>query len=278
MATTTATTSQNVIHDILNAGKEAGLPPPRKKQRKAAGAQPTARKCEPVPPPPAKASKPEPPPPAKASKTQEPAPLKQTPLSHALSVVAAEVYLRLDEDTFKACRPAELKPKPKRIPEGGYSTWRPKGSFFFTLVKAGRDTVVYCHANNTAYHAAPAARLACDCPDQSAFLCQWCVDKDPKTGSHLPRLLVFDVLDSGGAAARGERLRSLSRCLPQPLCVVQWAGDPKVLEEFIKGGLPHPVECIVGLSDDDPLRLYRRMRVDVSRLPPVQFINMRTIN
>ena len=101
----------------------------------------------------------------------------------------------------------------------------------------------------------PAARLASECPDKAAFLCQWCVDKDAKTGVASPRLLVFDLLDScgGGAAARGERLRGLARCLPQPLCVLQWTGDHKVLEEFIRGGLPHPVECIVGLSDDNPL-------------------------
>lgn len=255
------TSNMEVINSILNTKREAGLGPPRKKQKKA------------------------PAPPAALPALTKPAPAstgtRPTPLSGALSTVATEVYLRLDEATFKACRPAELKPKPKRVPDGGCSTWKPKGSFFFTLVKARQDTVVYCHANETAYHAAPAARLACDCPDQAAFLCQWCVDKDAKTGALSPRLLVFDVLDSscsGGAAARGDRLRALARFLPQPLCVVQWAGDHKVLEEFIRGGLPHPVECIVGLSDDNPLRLYRRMRVEIPKLPPVQFVDTRKIN
>jgi hypothetical protein len=81
------------------------------------------------------------------------------------------------------------------------------------------------------------------------------------------------VLDSqgGGAAARGQRLRELARWLPQPLCVLQWTGDHKVLEEFVRKGLPHPVDCIVGLSDDDPLRLYRRMRVEIPAPPQIQF-------
>jgi hypothetical protein len=248
-----ASTTADTIQSILNVAKEAGgAPPSRKRQRKTEAKSAAAATVTP------------------AKKQQQLAP---SPLSHALSTVAVEVYLRLDEATFKACRPAEVKPKPKRMPVGGYATWRPKGSLFFTLVKASNDTVVFCHSNGTAYHAAPAARLACDCPDQTAFLCQWCVDKDPKTGHQLPRLLVFDVLDAhgGGAAARGERLRGLAKCLPQPLCVVQWAGDHKVLEEFIKGGLPHPVDCIVGLSEDDPLKLYRRMRVDIPKLPPMQF-------
>ena len=265
----TVTTTADTIKNILEAEREAGAPPPRKKQKKgAAAAKPPGK------PAPTAAAKP-PSKPAPTAAPKPPAKLAQNPLSVALSHVAAEVYLRLDADTFKACRPALLRPKPKRLPEAGYSTWKPKGSIFFTLVKAQQDTVVFCHANETAYYAAPAARLASECPDKAAFLCQWCVDKDAKTGVASPRLLVFDLLDScgGGAAARGERLRGLARCLPQPLCVLQWTGDHKVLEDFVKRGLPHPVDCIVGLSEDDPLRLYRRMRVEIPPPPRLEFVN-----
>ena len=277
----TVTTTADTIKNILEAEREAGAPPPRKKQKKGAAAAkppgkpaPTAAAKPPSKPAPTAAAKP-PSKPAPTAAPKPPAKLAQNPLSVALSHVAAEVYLRLDADTFKACRPALLRPKPKRLPEAGYSTWKPKGSIFFTLVKAQQDTVVFCHANETAYYAAPAARLASECPDKAAFLCQWCVDKDAKTGVASPRLLVFDLLDScgGGAAARGERLRGLARCLPQPLCVLQWTGDHKVLEDFVKRGLPHPVDCIVGLSEDDPLRLYRRMRVEIPPPPRLEFVN-----
>ena len=272
----TVTSTTETIKNILNAEKEAGAPPPRKRQKKdpaaakSANLGPAAANLKPANLGPAAAN-------SKSAKSGQnaarPAKLAQNPLSVALSHVAAEVYLRLDADTFSACRPALLRPKPKRLPEAGFSTWKPKGSIFFTLVKAQQDTVVFCHANETAYYAAPAARLASECPDKAAFLCQWCVDKDAKTGAASPRLLVFDLLDScgGGAAARGERLRGLARCLPQPLCVVQWTGDHRVLEEFVKRGLPHPVDCIVGLSDDDPLRLYRRMRVEIPPPPQLDF-------
>ena len=261
MSTDTSRGDCSIIAKIMKTEREAGAAPPRKRQKKNdSGKQGDASTGTPAPS-------------TGSSSCKSKAALHPSPLSHALSTLASEVFVRLDEATFRACRPAELKPKPKRMPDAGVATWKPRGSLFFTLVKAGSDTVVYCHSNGTAYHAAPPARLAGDCPDSAAFLCQWCVDKEPGTGMQIPRLLVFDVLGAceGGAAARGEKLRGLAKFLPQPLCVLQWAGDHRVLEDFIKRGLPHPVDCIVGLSDDDPLRLYRRMRVEIPRPPALNF-------
>jgi hypothetical protein len=86
----------------------------------------------------------------------------------------------------------------------------------------------------------------------------------------VPHLLVFDVIecdqgDNTNVATRGERLRGLARCLPQPMCVLQWAGEPTALEGFVRG-LPHPVECIMSLSED-PFKVYRHMKVDVPPNP-----------
>ena len=66
--------------------------------------------------------------------------------------------------------------------------------------------------------------------------------------------------------ARGERLREMSRFLPQPLCVLQWSGEPDALESFT-GTLPHEVECIIGLSEN-PLKVYRYMRVSLPKGMP----------
>jgi hypothetical protein len=147
----------------------------------------------------------------------------------------------------------------------------PKDSIFFTLIKLEGDaTVVFCHSNDTAYVASPAARLASDCPPRTAFLCQWCVDREG--ACMVPHLLVFDVIEPGqgnnkntNVATRGERLRGLAGCLPQPMCVLQWAGEPDALGGFVRG-LPHSVECIISLSED-PFKVYRHMKVDVPPNP-----------
>ena len=88
-------------------------------------------------------------------------------------------------------------------------------------------------------------------------------DGAAKTGG-VPRMLVFDVVEAQpcpNVAERGERLRRLARYLPQPMCVVQWVGQPAALTGFVKS-LPHPVECIIGLSEE-PHRIYRHLRVDI---------------
>jgi predicted CxxxxCH...CXXCH cytochrome family protein len=180
-------------------------------------------------------------------------------ISHALSLLTCEEYLALDEGVHRLCRPVTTQPKPKHV--ACYSTWKPSQSWFFTLIKAERCTVVYCHENGRAYQANPSARLAAACPLHTAFLCQWCVDQC-KEGK-VPHLLVFDVATGrqGGAPARGEELRALARHLPLPLCVVQWAGETEALESFVKC-LPHAVECFLGLSED-PFCLYRHMQIKV---------------
>ena len=196
--------------------------------------------------------------------------MKMTNVSQALANVATEVFLRLDDNLFRACQPIEVRPRSSKTSElCKYATWKPKDALFFTLIKLEKDvTVVFCHANGTAYFASPAARLASDCPPYTSFLCQWCLDREG--AAMVPRLLVFDAIvpgcsDNANVAARGERLRSLARCLPQPMCVVQWSGEPAALDGFVRG-LPHPVECILSLSED-PHKLYRHMHVDIPQCP-----------
>lgn len=181
-------------------------------------------------------------------------PAKKESLSRALASVAADAFLQVDAGVVGLMRAVDIKPRARGAPEH-YATWKPADSVFFTLIKTKANTVVFCHANGQAYYAAPHARLAEACPENTAFLCQWCLD-----AGTVPRLLVFDVLeDCEDVKARGQHLRDLARFLPQPLCTVQWAGEVRALEGFTST-LPHKVECIVGLSEN-PLRLQRYMRV-----------------
>ena len=171
----------------------------------------------------------------------------------ALSSVAAGECLQIDALLARSMKAIEIKPKPKGETIV-CATWRPKNSIFFTLIKTKNGTAVYCHLNGTAYHATPLAQLSTECPEGTVFLAQWCID-----GGTTHRLLVFDLLDNDNVISRGEKLRQLSRFLPRPLCVLQWAGEPEALEGFTST-LPHPVECVVALTEN-PLKLHRVMHV-----------------
>ena len=200
-----------------------------------------------------------------------PPPLEMSPLSHALSVLAGGDYLQLDPHVHSLCRPLSVRPSSAPSLADPFlclhhSTWRPKGSLFFTLIKTPADTVVYCHENGRTYVAAPCAKLASVCPPHAALLAQWCLDQGA-AGALIPRMLVFDLLDpSPSPGERGERLRALAPFLPQPLCTVQWSGHAAALDRFART-LPHEVECYLHLSAD-PLRPERHLSV---ALPPSLF-------
>ncbi len=179
-------------------------------------------------------------------------------LAAALAVVAGPVFVQLDAVVFKLCHAVRTKPIPQSLPGPVFCTWRPKGTHVFTLIKNAADTVIYCHDNDTAYFAAPCAKLAPGFPAGVAVLGHWCMDENKKDGTKEPHLLIFDILDQGAQspACRGERLRLLSAAMPQPLCVLQWAGDLEALQQFVPT-LPHEVECTVALTED-PLVVYTR--------------------
>lgn len=184
---------------------------------------------------------------------------KMSPISQALSCVAGQEYLQLDEHVANSCRPVEVVPRSKRSPLN-YATWKPRGSVMLTVVKVDSGTVIFCHADGKVYHAAPCMLLAPDCPSGTAFLGQYCMDKDSR-GQRVPRVLVFDLVwpPMPSVQERGAALRSMSRFIPLPICVVQWVGELGALEGFIKS-LPHDVESLIGLSQD-PLKIYRHLRV-----------------
>lgn len=182
-------------------------------------------------------------------------------MSQAIASVAGDAFLQVDPHICDKMRPVEVSPRNKGSPEH-YATWKPANSVFFTLIKTKDNTAIFCHANGLPYYAAPQARLAQDCPEGTAFLCQWCLDC-----GKIPRLLVFDLLeDCQDVKARGQHLRSMARFLPQPLCTVQWAGEVDALEGFT-ASLPHKVECLVGLGED-PLRLQQYLRVALPKGMP----------
>jgi hypothetical protein len=190
------------------------------------------------------------------------------PLSQALAVAASEPCVQLDPLLAPLCTPLQVRPT--SVPSIAdpffalyHSTWRPKGSFFFTLIKTPRDTLLHCHENGTTYVAAPCLKLAGECPPYTAFLAQWCLDRGGPTDAPTPHLLVFDLLtrDPSSPAARGEWLRALARFLPQPLCVVQWSGHAAALDRFA-GTLPHEVDYFLHLTEN-PLRPERHLQIVV---------------
>ena len=181
-------------------------------------------------------------------------------LSTALSSVCGCECLELHPDLTCMTRKIQIKKKKSNV-SVSCATWRPKHSVFFTLVKVKKGTLVYCHANCTTYYASPQAQLARECPDNTIFLAQWCMDHQ-----NVPRLLIFDVLgpEPRVAVERGNLLRNMSHLFPQPLCVVQWVGEPEALEDDFTSQLPHPVDYVFGL-DDEPLVLHRILKV---KIPP----------
>ena len=137
-------------------------------------------------------------------------------LSASLASVVADAYVQVNPDVGRFMRSVNVRPRARGCPEF-YATWKPVDSVFYTLIKVRGNTVAFCHANGQSYYAAPHARLAEGCPENTAFLCQWCLD-----GGKTPRLLVFDLLeDCDDVKVRGQHLRDHARYLPQPLCTVQ---------------------------------------------------------
>lgn len=175
-------------------------------------------------------------------------------LSDALQFLAAEVCLRVEAGMLPKCTPITLTPMPE-IAEDALCTWLCESAHFFTLFKADDCTLVFSHTNEILYHASAPAQLSASCPKDVAFLCQFTFDTLPE-GS-VPRLLVFDVLLPEPPAQRGEKLRSLQHCLPQPLCCVQWIGYSRYLTREFIAALPHPISGIAALQRD-PLVLYRQ--------------------
>lgn len=168
-------------------------------------------------------------------------------LSDALQYLAGEVCLQIGKDTLARCSPVTITPLPE-IAEDSLCTWLCADSHFFTLFKASEadHTLLYSHTNEILYHASALAQLAPTCPKDAAFLCQFTFDTTPD--GRVPRLLVFDVLRQSPPTQRGEVLRSLWQCLPQPLCCVQWIGFARYLSSEFVAALPHAIQGIVALQ------------------------------
>ena len=179
-------------------------------------------------------------------------------LGKALAMITGPPFVQLDAAVFRLCRPLKLQSAQKKTQQMGFHTWRPVDTHVFTLIKIKEDTVAYCHDNDTAYFANPCAKLGNGFPVGVAVLAHWCIDR-LSDGSDSPHLLVFDIIDQGCCEieARGERLRVLSPALPQPLGVVQWAGEMQALQQFAPS-LPHAVEGLIALTDD-PLVVVRHV-------------------
>ena len=170
-------------------------------------------------------------------------------LSQALHILAGGVCLQIGKDTLANCSPLSLSllPENAEIPQEALCTWHCADTHFFTLFKSeASGTLLYSHTNEVLYHASLDAQLAPACPKDAAFLCQFTFDSLPE--GQVPRLLVFDVLTQGSPMHRGEKLRSLQHCLPQPLCCVQWIGYAGCLSSQFVAALPHSICGVLTLG------------------------------
>ena len=170
-------------------------------------------------------------------------------LSAALQILAGEVCLQIGKDTLAKCSPLSATPLPE-IPENALCTWLCADTHFFTLFKASESdsTLIYSHTNEVLYHASMHAQLSAACCKEASFLCQFTFDSLPE--GRVPRLLVFDVICVGSPAQRGDVLRSMQNCLPQPLCCVQWIGYARYLSREFFAALPHETSAILQLGDE----------------------------
>ena len=168
-------------------------------------------------------------------------------LQDALVLTCGALCLQVHQVLQTCTKQLTIKTETRR--EGGHYTWLVKDTHWFTLIKQGKLTLVYAHANNTLYYATPNVQLAESCPDGHSFLCQVCSDRGAD-GLETPRLLVTDLVtpEIPDPLARGTVLRSLAHVFP-PVCHVQWAGERECLVQFMPK-IPHETDGIVLLGGD----------------------------
>ena len=170
----------------------------------------------------------------------------------ALALVAGSYCLHVN--TIMPSTLRKVKVVPSVIQDNELTTWMVKGGHFFTLIQTSNGTKVYDHTMDCLFYASPNVEIAKECPEGHAFLVQTVVDKEGE--NFVPRLLVMDLVQPviPSPVQRGEIIRNLSRFFSH-ICHVQWAGDKRHLEDFLRKGLPHEVDCIVALRE--PLCLVR---------------------
>jgi hypothetical protein len=138
-------------------------------------------------------------------------------------------------------------------PDCDLCTWICEPGLFFTLVMMypNQPSYIVDNLRNVVYTATLTAQLSSQCPEKTAFIGQFVLDKTPD-GNREPHLLVFDVVCPGlSPTQRYEKLRSMEHFLPKPLCCVQWAGERQCMSKDFLKSLPHDVAGLVWLGSGD---------------------------
>ncbi len=163
-------------------------------------------------------------------------------------------------------------------------TWKAKASRLVTLLKRDHaTTVIWDHASDTCFAAAPCASLGPGCPVGTALLGQVVLDMvaepssstnpgAPATIQWIPNILVFDIIQLGDACnfsrARCPAMERYSVLLnlnhpskgvfTSQHLKVQWAGKLHSLIEFDaehRDAMPHIMEDYIRLGDEDPFEI-----------------------
>lgn len=181
-------------------------------------------------------------------------------LSEALAFTCADHFLQVHQVFLECSRNINITYG--KITTSDYTSWLAKGAHFFTIIQHEKQTIVFCHANQTMFYASPHIKLNASTPDGHAFLAQTCMDHNNTT----PRLLILDMVLPviPDPRKRGALLRSLAHVFPSATCHVQWAGEVSALRRFLANGLPHEVESVIALQED-PMDLVREYYLDKSK-------------
>jgi hypothetical protein len=168
-------------------------------------------------------------------------------IQDALLLTCGSVCLQVHQVLQKCTKPVSLKIETRR--EDGHFTWLVKDTHWFTLIKQGKQTLVYSHTNSMLYYASPNVQLTDACPDGHSFLCQVCIDRTPD-GQDVPRLLVTDLVTPviPEPQGRGSVIRSLSHVFTQ-VCHIQWSGERQCLIGFMPK-IPHETSGVIRLGDE----------------------------
>ncbi len=144
---------------------------------------------------------------------------------------------------------------PPSSPDCNLCTWICQPGIFFTLVMmfANQPSYIVDNLRNIVYTATLSAQLSSHCPEKTAFIGQFVLDRTPE-GKREPHLLIFDVVCPGKTPLeRYEKLRSMEQFLPKPLCCVQWAGERHCMSKDFLCSLPHEVAGVMWLGSGNDI-------------------------
>lgn len=138
--------------------------------------------------------------------------------------------------------------------DGDWATWVPDDSVELLLIKGLDTTLVYIHAIDSVFFAAPEFLLGASCPMDTTLRGRFLMEKEGER--QVPRILVWDSVRVAGALSPTlPKLRYEQICLDWfsgVQLVRQWCGDANSLLQSIARGTfcpPHSISRVIRIED-----------------------------